>query len=515
VDHTTGIDTTVETVEKPPAPDRGPPPDQPGAESEGVSSRADSRAGAAAANNETQASEQSAEQSAKDKPSTNQPAEGREDSPTTAQSYEQTTPTSKQTAEGAEQRAASDSPTEPFDRSTVEQGYDSEVEQQPSMVGASPGATTASENEEAPEQAEVAAESTNQPTPTASRDRDLGEQPVLDESPAETADTQPRDRIAPFDDPGNEPEGVSSRADSRVGAAAANANAVTDTADTKEPLLQAEDTARAAENLNGRSATRDTADQSGKEETSTVDSFDAATSTHTTQDAQQASETPQPDVDGDPAGRGSSVAESETVDETPVVEPNKNDGQAGAVEDQAQKLEPISSAAERQGEGGTRPDETTEDEEHDPALEFTIEDKLVRAYDSSDLAHDQDRSQELGEEPLDPTDRRGDRIVKDEEDKDSRFERLRKRIYEESEDVIGAGKELADTAKDLLETPRPTGSYQKARPRDEPKVTISSDDGIDAGDAFAGAAVLFAVSYEGARWAVEHWRGRKKEEKEE
>jgi hypothetical protein len=213
---TVNIDRTgggVEAVEdqqpadRPPPP---PPPDNPGAEPEGVPSRADSRAAAAAAN----------------RLDTSQPVEDQPEPPPEPESSEPnetadeaTSPASPDTSSDSGERDAAvenerpparDVEVEPLNGPGVTTALDGGREQQPGTLATSPAEDTPVDGELASAQAATPFEAAYCPTSTDQESARLDE----------TAATPSAADSWLFGDPGNEPEGVPSRADSRAGAAA-------------------------------------------------------------------------------------------------------------------------------------------------------------------------------------------------------------------------------------------------------------------------------------------------------
>jgi len=435
-----GIDRTTgadaEADEQQPADRRPPPPDQPGLEPEGVPSRADSHAAAAAANKEAQANEESGEQA----PAA---AEARPDSSPVAQSPE----------------------------------------------------------------ADELEEQSNEPTAAQSDEmaaiEDTDEQPPLDATPDETSETQRTESPRPFDDPGNEPEGVPSRADSRAAAAAANAEQT-----TEDPQVgvqagqpgQAEAAEATVEILRGSDDTRDSA-LSREDQASPAESFDVTASMDTAQET-QASDNPPTVVDEPSIDEEPDAVEAETVEGSSVTDLGTTIDPADEIAEKAESTDNVAktsgNGAEPDGQDSTSEDKGRADD--DPATEFMVENKRVRVHGVLDPSRAQDWSNEFGDQPTDPTDRAGDRIAEEKNDKASRRDRARRDGYKKAEDALDVAKRNTDTVRSILQRPSPTGHPETTTARETPK---APHDGIGAGDAATGVLVAGMLIDETIRWARE------------
>jgi hypothetical protein len=124
--------------------------------------------------------------------------------------------------------------------------------------------------------------------------------------------------------------------------------------------------------------------------------------------------------------------------------------------------------------------------------------KQTRRFGHSNVLTTQ--SQKLNE-------RSGDRIVAGESDKDSRFERLRKKGFEKGEDTLGTANKATNRAQDLLGRQPPAGH---AETRSGPDVSAAPHQGIDGGDALA-AVLMVGVLFDDAIRRVHKKATQKKE----
>jgi hypothetical protein len=111
---------------------------------------------------------------------------------------------------------------------------------------------------------------------------------------------------------------------------------------------------------------------------------------------------------------------------------------------------------------------------------LTVDGRPLREYlDPAGAAAWSNASVEQNPEPA------GDRVVNEETDRRSRFDRVRKKGYESSDEVIEHVDKGANSLKDILTRHPPTGH---AEARTGPTAAAGTHDGISAGD--AGTAVL-------------------------
>jgi hypothetical protein len=103
--------------------------------------------------------------------------------------------------------------------------------------------------------------------------------------------------------------------------------------------------------------------------------------------------------------------------------------------------------------------------------------------------------------------RSGDRIVAGESDKDSRFERLRKKGFEKGDDTLETANKATNRAQDLLGRQPPAGH---AETRSGPDVSAAPHQGIDGGDALA-AVLMVGVLFDDAIRRVQKKATQKKE----
>lgn len=90
----------------------------------------------------------------------------------------------------------------------------------------------------------------------------------------------------------------------------------------------------------------------------------------------------------------------------------------------------------------------------------------------------------------------------------SLLERLRREVYEESEDEIDLLEKDVNLVHDVFARP-PTGSYEGTAP-DQPVIHGAQHSGIDAGSAATAVFTLGLVIDRAARWVVQHYDNRVK-----
>jgi len=90
----------------------------------------------------------------------------------------------------------------------------------------------------------------------------------------------------------------------------------------------------------------------------------------------------------------------------------------------------------------------------------------------------------------------------------SLLERLRREVYQESEDELDQLESDANLVHDVFDRP-PAGSYQGTAP-DQPVIHGAQHSGIDAGSAATAVFTLGLVIDRGIRWAVQHYEDRVK-----
>ncbi len=496
IDRTGGAGTGVETVEdqqpadRPPPP---PPPDQPGAEPEGVPSRADSRAAAAAANkpDTTELAEETRQEQgsavADDKPESSppepEPAESNESTsePTASGSQDAShdhpdgsnqgavgerdapqEPTAAEIANTDEQPSARDDQTEAQRGAGVTGAFDGSAEQQPSTLVTSSVEDTSIDDESAPAQA-ATAETADRPAPMDRGDTDVVE-PSAPDTTAEATETQPADDLTPRPDvPQPQPEGVPPQLDGPADSDQANdaPQADLDTTPAAEtPDQQSTDDWPWADEFAARAQARENA---------------AATNAEQTDDA--SANKPAVDASSEPHDAVSGVPEPSDSHEEP---------DQPRIEDAPQKTD----LAERPTE--------TPGEESRPGAEFMVGDKLVRIRDELDPARAEDWSNEVGDQPTDPTDRAGDRIVQPENDRDTRAEKFRRKTYEVGDDVLDKVKEGSNRAQDLF-PPRPPTGHPETRTTPV-AIPDHQHEAINAGDTATALITAGLVMIEFYRW---------------
>lgn len=90
----------------------------------------------------------------------------------------------------------------------------------------------------------------------------------------------------------------------------------------------------------------------------------------------------------------------------------------------------------------------------------------------------------------------------------SLLDRLRREVYEESEDELDLLENDVNLVHDVFDRP-PTGSYQGTSP-DQPVIHGAQHAGIDAGSAATAVFTLGLVIDRAARWVVQHYENRVK-----
>jgi hypothetical protein len=380
--------------------------------------------------------------------------------------------------------------------------FDGGTEQQSGTSATSPAENTRVDGERAPVQAATVAEAVDQPAPSDHKNADVDE----------TAALPPAEDSRVFDDPGNEPEGVPSRADSRAGAAAANGELVEKPTfdNTDAPPEQTDGAAPATEVQNTPTDTHtkandqlsetpqaehdgpvaETAEQQMADDWPWADEFAARAQARENAAAANAEQADEP-----PANDSVTDALSETRDSTPGAQ-NPSDFQAepdqSRADDGSQMADPAEKATEALG-GEDR-----------PVTEFMVGDKLVRIRDDLDPVRGHVDSGGAGDAEPEPA---GDRIASAENDEQSRLERLRKKFYEASEDVRDGVRKTSDAVQDLLPRRPPTGHPET---RTGPVFAQAEHHGVDAGDTATALLATGFVIVEVGRW-IHGKLGRKKE----
>ncbi|MGH9005734.1 MAG: hypothetical protein ACRDYV_21615, partial [Acidimicrobiia bacterium] len=220
-------DTGAEAVERPPAVEAPPPPppDRPGAED--FPSRAESRAAASAAFDQSRRSDDTTEAG-----SDTSAAEAAEEQDASHGDRTESSPAPERDEPDARESAAWDSPAG-TDHDPVDEG-----EQQPHSEKAFHSETAT--DELAPVDTDAQPESLDHRTPPSSEEVDARDRPIAVDAPAETADDQrPDDLAPPVDLPGAEPETLPSGAEGSARTAAvveAETDQVSDTADVEVPV---------------------------------------------------------------------------------------------------------------------------------------------------------------------------------------------------------------------------------------------------------------------------------------
>jgi hypothetical protein len=508
---TVGVDDTsggVETVEDQPPADRPPPPpppDQPGAEPEGIPSRADSRAAAAAAT----------------KPDTSQPADAKPEPSTEPESQS----VSSDRLDGSVQETSGERETAVMVSTTDEQLAARDIEPEPlDGLGAFDGGAeqsstlTTSPTEDAPiddERALTTFEAIDHPAPSDQEIADVDEIAA----PMATGDSPP------FDDPGNEPEGLPSRADSRTGAAAANGELVAQptTDNTSGPPEQANDMAppleiqsTPADEMSQPEPDKlvaDTAEQQTADDWPWADEFAARAQSRENPAAANA-EHSQPAFD------------QRSTDDAPTV-PEIGEEQQLTAEKHTANRDLQTETPEPGGENhGQGPQDVTDNGPKD--LGLTVGDKAVREHiDPAGAgigeqpeghkerferqARDNDASWADGIDRLSdlPT---GEELVepKPEDDDSSRAERLRKNFFRDSGDYQDSVKKNITISHDAFQRP-PAGHPEIKVCREDPVAPVVASmpqHSVDIATATANALIISAVFGEGIRRIRErHMKG--------
>jgi hypothetical protein len=472
-----GTDDPGEAAEEPPPPERRPPPDRPGAE--GAPSRADSRNGAAAAN---ETSDQAAENQGENEPDTaqarpetseredNTTVENEPEAPGTSESNEALSnddgsgerndnhPTQKDPAGRPDTAQPSEEAGDPKDTDRRNQAPDgqavphdnttpSETDRQPAPAGATERAEDKGARETS---ATDANDSANAAAPSAV---DIGDRP-------DNATKQPEDALATAPD-AQEPSRASLDAPADVAGD-----------DGREPTHPTDVTTEAA------ARPPEVEGQSETAEKHQVDPPDQAlpaadASTDAERDANQASDGPREKIEAAEAGEdaGATLTESTETLGKRLERPNN----------------------EARLETGDEPDAegTSIVSKQDVGDRLMVHGTPLREY--LDPAGAAAWSNEIGDVV---NERSGDRIVDGESDKDSRFERLRKKGFEKGDDALETASKATNRAHDLLARQPPAGHVET---RSGPDVTAAPHQGVDGGDALATAVMASVLVSEGIR----------------
>jgi hypothetical protein len=509
---TVGVDDTsggVETVEDQPPADRPPPPpppDQPGAEPEGVPSRSDSRAAAAAAN----------------QPDTSQPADVKPEPPTEPESSvsnESTAPTSQDASSDHlfdatqaasaerdapaeplttdEQPSARELETEPLDGPGAPAAVDGGAEQQPSTLTASPAEDSTIDDEWMPAQPATTSEAVDHPAPADHENADVDE----------TADPPRAEHSPLFDDLGNEPEGVPSRADSRTGAAVANSEVDENPAigDTHVATEQTDGTTPASEipstptdvhpGTNDRLSEApppeldvvpivETAEQQTADDWLSAEEFAARAQSRENARAANAEQTDEPPANNtatdDPAATHDDIPAAQTLDDSRE-RPN------------LPRTEDASDTTDAGERSAKQPEAAGSDESSDPE---ETEIPSAQNGDRDSAPEDAIPVWTKGVEKRDELPS-GEELVKMENDKLSWRERVRREGYEQVDDALDVFKQNIDTVHRLLKQPSPTGHTETTI---APEISPAPHEGVGAGDLATGSLVAGILFGEAIRW---------------
>src|ERR1017187_5772482 len=119
----------------------------------------------------------------------------------------------------------------------------------------------------------------------------------------------------------------------------------------------------------------------------------------------------------------------------------------------------------------------------------------------ADRTLDDDKPTGIGRKPT------GDELRDMDSEKLSRFEKLRKKGYEDADDVHDAVDKAADSLQGILARPKPTGHWEGTA---RPGIEMPQHDAGTAGDLVTGTIVAGVLAGEGIRWL----RGRLTREKD-
>jgi hypothetical protein len=109
----------------------------------------------------------------------------------------------------------------------------------------------------------------------------------------------------------------------------------------------------------------------------------------------------------------------------------------------------------------------------------------------ADRTLDDDKPTGIGRKPT------GDELRDMDSEKLSRFEKLRKKGYEDADDVHDAVDKAADSLQGILARPKPTGHWEGTA---RPGIEMPQHDAGTAGDLVTGTIVAGVLAGEGIRW---------------
>jgi hypothetical protein len=208
-------------------------------------------------------------------------------------------------------------------------------------------------------------------------------------------------------------------------------------------------------------------------------------------------------------GKSMTAGDSGPGQHTHIVPAERHQAHDGRQHDRQQAASPQDSrqSPAQQDQGGTWPPPRA-DQDHARAL-YQQDFGEQPAAPSASTGRDRGTNV-IGDKPvkspgdtsdLPPT---GEELLKMQDDKKPRLEKLRDKFYEELEDVDDATKEQGETLQNLLERPPPTGHPEvavNAGPMIGPE--IAQHVTVDAGSVAEVALVLGVIGYQTGRW-MEH-----------
>jgi hypothetical protein len=476
-------DKPAEAAEEPPPAERLPPPDRPGAE--GAPSRADSRNGAAAAN---ETSTQAAEKQGEDKPDTAQASQEspeREDNTTVEKD-----PETPGTSESIESSSNDDGSGEQYDNNSTQEDTGGRPDiAQPSDELGDPKDTD--QREQAPDGQTTPHDSTStdetdrHPVPAGdaerTEDRGAGETTTTDAH--DLANAPPPSAV----DIGDRPDSAPRQAE----------DALVSTPDTQEPPRDSFD---ASPDVGREPADDNTEAAAPPEAEGQPESTDKPQpdppdrplpAADTSTGAEQSGETV-PDDSARITDRSGEALEGEEA------AANTDDASSGGAETLARRFESLDEADLRATD--ERPGDVTgtTDEEQGSRVESTSQDDSTSeraeptwATGGLDIAGDL------------PT---GEELVKMENDKQSRAERARRKVYESGDEVLDDVGKVVNRVDQIFERP-PTGHPET---RTGPEVVPAPHDGINAADtatALIAAGVVVGEIFRRGRERLKQKKG--------
>lgn len=450
-----GTDANTEAVEEEPAADRRPPPppDRPG--TDGYPSRADSRNGAAAANESTPVTDEAREE----KPDTAQASQetSREQDLTAGEDRSKTPGTSGESS--SKDDGVSDQRYE-TGRGEADTGGTPEREQRPEEPG---GREQRLDGQAAPHDSTATAGTDKQPVSPSVAQR-IEEKGTVEKSAAEaseSANEADTSGVGVGDRPNSAPrEAKDALADTQQpphDSPDAPGDAAGD--DTRKPAHPADDIAEVA------TKTAEIQGQPGSADKPQPDPPD--------QDSPGADARPDGKQDTDQASNDSTriMDYSEGTPEAGKTTANTDDAYSDGTETPIRRIEPLDEAHLRAADDSPGEPTSTADEKQGPGSELSVEDEpSSEGAEAAWITGGPDIAGDL------PT---GAELVKMENDKQSRAERARRKIYESGDEVLDDVGKVVNRVDQIFERP-PTGHPET---RTGPEVIPAPHEGISAGDA--------------------------------